>query len=279
MSLDLHRGTCADNTSVTHLMDAMLQSGIAATSFAGQPGLAIVGVIDAAGTRVLDICQHQGFNFRHFPNISALMASVDTSSLGMGVVLAGVEDTSHQSLDALRRRGVQRAVLVGPSQSHSAYAQALDAGFDEVWPERLDARTLSALFNKAWQTTLKLAKPNAGKAQALGELVLHPESCSCTLAESVAYLSRSCFAVLQCLVLKYPNAVSRADLFMALGKVVPGLDARSRAVDMAVYRLRKQLAAAGMQRIEIKTVGHVGYGIQTVHPLHSPDRHLMLAAR
>lgn len=268
----------------TYASPAVLPDGpldprrVADAPFDNKPGVAIVGAIDRVCRSILEALQHQGIYVRLFPHVGALMAYADAPTLGMGIIVGSERGSDMPELLAsLRSRGMQRAVLVGPSPGEGAYAQALETGFDEVWPERLDPPTLRALMNKAWQTTLKLVKPSADRVPTLGELVLHPESCSCSAADTVAYLSRSCFAVLQCLVLKYPRAVSRADLFMALGKVVPGLDARSRAVDMAVHRLRKQLADGQMKNIEIKTVEHVGYSIRYVHKLHSFPSHLGLA--
>ena len=91
------------------------------------------------------------------------------------------------------------------------------------------------------------------------------ESCSCTISGAVAYLSRSCYVALQCLFSVYPQPVTHNSLFTPLDKIVPGMDARSRAVNMAAYRLRKQLTDAGISNLEVRTIEHVGYGLTLGH--------------
>jgi len=229
----------------------------------GKPGVAIVGAIDATCNHLIDVCQHQGIYFRIFPNVSSLESYTGQPVLSLAIVVEHPSDeTKRYLMSSLRQCGVQRTVLVGPSVGTIPYLIALEDGFDEVWPDALSAQTLKALVNKSWQTTLRFAKPVVEPVSAAHEIVLRPEACSCAVGSSIAYLSRSCFVVLQCLVLKHPEVVSRTDLLVALGKVVPGLDDRSRAVDMAIYRLRRQLSGAGIREIEIRTVDHIGYGLE-----------------
>ncbi|OYT90046.1 MAG: hypothetical protein CFE43_20215 [Burkholderiales bacterium PBB3] len=236
------------------------------SGYANQCGIAIIGALGASCNKLIDVCQHQGIYFRIFPNVSALAHYDGPQELNLAIVVGGGIDVACRPLlDSLRRVGAQRSVLIGPGLDSIDYPLALDAGFDEVWPESIGVPVLKALVNKSWQTTIRVAKLGPDKAPNLGAMVLHPESCSCTISGSVAYLSRSCFVVLQCLVSNYPEPVSRTSLFTALGKIVPGLDARSRAVDMAVYRLRKQLANAGVSNLEIRTIEHVGYGLTVGH--------------
>ena len=236
------------------------------TGASNQYGIAIIGALDANCNKLIDICQHQGIYFRIFPNVSALAHYTGPQELNLAIVVGeGIDEASLPLIDSLRKVGAQRSVLIGPSMDSLDYPLALEAGFDEVWPHSIGVPSLKALVKKSWQTTIRVAKIGPDKAPNLGALVLHPESCSCTIGGTVAYLSRSCFVVLQRLVSHYPEPVSRTSLFTALGKIVPGLDARSRAVDMAVYRLRKQLTNAGVNNLEIRTIEHVGYGLTLGH--------------
>ena len=236
------------------------------TGYANRCGIAIIGTLDANCNKLIDICQHQGIYFRIFPNVSALAHYSGPQELNLAIVVGeGVYEAGRVLLDSLRSMGAQRSVLIGPSLDSIDYPMALDAGFDEVWPAHIGVAALKALVKKSWQTTIRMSKLGPEKAPNLGAMVLHPESCSCTIGGSVAYLSRSCFFVLQCLVSSYPEPVSRTSLFTALGKIVPGLDARSRAVDMAIYRLRKQLILAGVSNLEVRTIEHVGYGLTLGH--------------
>lgn len=229
----------------------------------GKPGIAIVGAIDSTCNHLIDVCQHQGIYFRIFPNIGSLEAYAGQPVLSLAIVVEHPsEETKRYLMSSLRQCGVQRTVLVGPSVGTVPYLEALEDGFDEVWPDALGGQTLKALVVKSWQTTQRFARPLLEPVAARQEIVLRPEACSCAVGGSIAYLSRSCFVVLQCLVSKHPEVVSRTDLLVALGKVVPGLDERSRAVDMAIYRLRKQLSAAGIRDVEIRTVDHIGYGLE-----------------
>ena len=233
------------------------------------PGVAIIGVLGATCNKLIDVCQHQGIYFRIFPNVQALAGYAGPQDLGLALVVADVlEDSCPALFDILRSVGAQRAVLVGPNLESAYFPVALDAGFDEVWPDSTGLPALRALVKKAWHATMRMSRATQHKVPSLGAMVLHPESCSCTIQGTPAYLSRSCFVVLQCLVTNYPEPVSRTSLFTALGKIVPGLDVRSRAVDMAVYRLRKQLSLAGVHNLEVRTIEHVGYGLTLgLHPL------------
>ena len=236
------------------------------TAPTGQCGIAIIGALDAHCNRLIDICQHQGIYFRIFPSVSTLAHYDGPQDLNLAIVVgAGIDESSGLLLDALRSSGAVRIVLVGPSLSSADYPFALDAGFDEVWPDSVGVPALKALVQKSWRTTVRISKLGPDRAPHFVGMVLHPESCSCTISGAVAYLSRSCFVVLQCLVSRYPQPVTRNCLFTALGKIVPGMDARSRAVDMAVYRLRKQLTDAGVSNLEVRTIEHVGYGLTLGH--------------
>lgn len=246
-------------SNVFHFNDRSTTSGVRR----GKSGVALVGAIEATCRHLIDVCQEQGIYFRLFPNVSALEAYVDQPAMNLAIVVERPQDEAKRYvMRSLQRSGVQRTVLVGPSVGTVPYLIALEDGFDEVWPDALSAQTLRALVRKSWQTTLRFMKPVLEQASATQEIVMRPEACSCAVGGSIAYLSRSCFVVLQCLVAKHPAVVSRTDLLIALGKVVPGLDDRSRAVDMAVYRLRKQLRVAGIRDMEIRTVEHIGYGLE-----------------
>jgi DNA-binding winged helix-turn-helix (wHTH) protein len=230
----------------------------------GKPGVAIVGAIDSTCNHLIDICQHEGIYFRIFPNLASLEAYAGQPVLSLAIVVEhpSKKETKRTLMSSLWQYGVQRTVLVGPFIGTLPYLEALDDGFDEVWPDALGANTLKALVLKSWQTTQRFVKPVAEPIATRHEIVLRPEACSCAVGGDIAYLSRSCFVVMQCLVSNHPEVISRAELLIALGKVVPGLDERSRAVDMAIFRLRKQLSAAGIRDVEIRTVDHVGYGLE-----------------
>ncbi|OYU43944.1 MAG: hypothetical protein CFE44_15605 [Burkholderiales bacterium PBB4] len=235
-------------------------------TYSHQHGVAIIGALDANCNKLIDICQHQGIYFRIFPNVNALAHYPGPQELSLAIVLGDRLDASSRlMLDALQAMGVQRTVLLGPSFESTQFPLALDTGFDEVWPDASGLPVLKALLKKSWQTTVRVSKATPHRGSSLGAMVLHPESCSCTISGAVAYLSRSCFVVLQSLVSHYPEPVTRNSLFTALGKIVPGLDARSRAVDMAVYRLRKQLLQAGVHTLEVRTIEHIGYGLTLSH--------------
>lgn len=214
----------------------------------------------------LDAC---GVGYKRFASASALANYDGQRALGLAVVTGQPPvDSTTYLLDSLRSMGIIRTVLVGPSVESAQYPFALNCGFDEVWPTNLPTQTFKALLKKSWQTTLQVSGTVPDKAPSLGPVSLNPESCSATVEGSVAYLSRSCFVLLQSLVSKYPYVASRSDLLMALGKLVPGLDGRSRAVDMAIHRLRKQLAQAGVQAIAIRSVEQMGYRLNLgAHPL------------
>ena len=236
------------------------------TASTGQCGVAIIGALNSHCERLIDICQHQGFYFRISPSASTFSHYAGPQELNLAIVVGtGIDESSGFLLNALRSFGAVRIVLVGPSLSSDDYPLALDAGLDEVWPDSASVPALKALMQKSWRTTVRMSKLGPDRTPHLGGMVLHPESCSCTISGAVAYLSRSCFVVLQCLVSRYPQPVTRNSLFTALGKIVPGMDARSRAVDMAVYRLRKQLTDAGVNNLEVRTIEHVGYGLTLRH--------------
>lgn len=227
-----------------------------------RPGVAIVGALGTTCNHLIDVCQHQGIYFRIFPDIRSLEQYSAQPTMSLAILIGHPQDETMRTLmSSLQQCGVQRTVLVGPAVGMDSYLLALEEGFDEVWPEALGAQTLRALVNKSWQTTLRFFKPMVEQVSATQDIVLRPEACSCAVGGTVAYLSRSCFVVLQCLVLRHPEVVSRTELLGALGRVVPGLDDRSRAIDMAIYRLRRQLSAARLRDIEIRTVDHIGYGL------------------
>ena len=227
-----------------------------------RPGVAILGGADAGSTpRLLAACREQDIHYKAFSDAAALLHYAARCVLSLVIVRAHAVDVPYrQLLAALRSGGVRRVVLVGPGLGDAQYVLALEAGFDEVWPEALPRTALPVLVCKAWQTSRQMPHADAERVLTLGELVLAAESSSCWVAGYKVYLGRACFAILQCLALNYPGIASRGKLTMATREEdAAGLGDGSRAMDVSVSRLRKKLLEAGVAGVRIKSVSGLGY--------------------
>ena len=228
-----------------------------------RPGVAILEASDASGAPLLAACREQDIHYKRFSDAAALLHHAGRSILSLVVVQAQAVDMPYRHLlDALRGGGVRRAVLVGPSLGDVQYVLALEAGFDEVWPEALPRTALPVLLGKAWQTSRQMPHAEAERVLTLGDLVLAAESASCWVAGHKVYLGRACFAILQCLALNFPGIASRGQLSLATREDDDddaGLGDGSRAMDVSVSRLRKKLQEAGVAGVRIKSVSGLGY--------------------
>lgn len=226
-----------------------------------RPGVGILGLANAAGTPLLAACREQDIHYKRFGDAAALVHYAGRCVLSLVVMQAPLVDMPCRPLlDALRSVGVRRVVLVGPSLGDAQYIQALEAGFDEVWPHALPPTALPVLVCKAWQTARVAPPADAERVLTLGQLVLAAESSSCWVAGQKVYLGRTGFAVLQCLALSYPGIASRGRLALAVREDdAAGLEAGSRATDVSVSRLRKKFQEAGVTGVRIKSVTGLGY--------------------
>jgi DNA-binding response OmpR family regulator len=229
-----------------------------------RPGLAILSGADACSAPLLAACREQGIHYKAFSDTAALLHYAGRCVLSLVVVRAQAIDVPYRALlGALRSGGAWRVVLVGPSLGDTQYVQALEAGFDEVWPDVLPRAALPVLVSKAWQTARQMPHADAERVLTLGNLVLAAQSCSCWVAGHKVYLGRTCFAILQCLVLNYPGIASRGKLVMATREDdTAGLGDGSRAMDVSVSRLRKKLQEAGVAGVRIKSVSGLGYQLR-----------------
>lgn len=225
------------------------------------PGVAVLSVEDAITTQLRVAFREQDIQHKNFANAARLAYFARRIVFTLVVVHAQAIDTPYgQLLDVLRSCGVRRVVLVGPRLEDAQYMLALEAGFDEVWPEALPQTTLPVLVRKAWQTARQTPPVDAEWVLTLGDLLLAAESYCCWVEGRKVYLGRTGFSVLKCLALSYPDIASRGKLSMATREEdVAGLCEGSRAMDVAVSRLRKKLHEAGSTSVRIRSVSGLGY--------------------
>jgi hypothetical protein len=160
-----------------------------------------------------------------------------------------------------RAFGACRVVLVGPGFGTEAAETALVSGFDEVWPSALPHPLFVALLQRAWHTATQLLASDSATALQVGPLIVGRHHEQCTYHDRTILLGKDSWALLKVLVAQYPKPIERDTLIDALGKAGLDFAPRSRAVDMAIARLRQRLQAAEIHDVQVSTVRGVGYSL------------------
>lgn len=223
-------------------------------------GAAILGINDSTCEKLATACSQQALAATLFSSPLALLNYDGPLAFTLVIVQAkAVSSSLGRLLEALRSKGFRRVALIGPEMGDSNFISALHIGFDDVWPEDLPQEALSLVIERAWHASLTQPLRTPQREIALGPLKLRPESASCEVNGVKVFPGRVCFALLQCLAVHYPGIASRQKLEAAIGQGAARGQAKSRAIDMSVFRLRKKLENAGIRSVRVGTINEVGY--------------------
>lgn len=147
-------------------------------------------------------------------------------------------------------------------------ADALDLGFDAVWPPlggagaELAARYAAAVVGR--QQRLHRAAAACGAVRRIGDLQIGGEPLLARWRGHWLPLSCAQLRLLHALAWAPAQALPRS----VLARLNPARDERSpRAVDVCVSRLRRRLRELGVQGVDIGAVREHGYGLRVAEPL------------
>ncbi len=250
-----------DPVLVRHRMDQP-----ATTVNGGHRGdIALFGADRSACAASAMDCRSLGVAARMGPDVWSDVGAHPTQMPVLVLVHAGYADAAWIGLaQTCRTLGARRLVLVGPAFGSLEAEHALAHGFDETWPQSIERRLSLALLQKAWQTASQLAAADAASTVQVGPLMLGSSLDRCTYHHQEITLGRDSLALLRVLLVFYPLPVSRAKLMQATEKWGRGGAHPTRALDMAILRLRHALLAAQVHEVVVSTVRGLGYRVDLV---------------
>lgn len=229
---------------------------------AASAGVALFGVDVQACKALMQACHMLGLCALAGPDAWQVDATSGRAVAALVLVYGATADVANRHLaDTCRAFGACRVILVGPEFGSPAAEEALTNGFDEVWPAAMPQPLCLVLLQRAWQTATQLLASDAARTLRVGPLAVGQHGSQCTYYDRAVHLGRDSLALLKALVMHYPHPIDRATVLDAMGKEGDGLALHSRAIDMAVTRLRQRLRVANVQGVQVSTVRGVGYGL------------------
>jgi DNA-binding response OmpR family regulator len=227
--------------------------------------VAIFGADRGACTWTATACRALGVAVRMGPDVWSDGGEHPFQMPALVLVHAGYADSAWIGLaQTCRTLGARRLVLIGPAFGSLEAEHALEHGFDETWPLLIERRLSLALLQKAWQTTSQLAMTDANSMVQVGPLILGSSPDRCTYHRREFTLGRDSLALLRVLLVHHPLPVSRAKLMQATEKWGRGGTQPTRALDMAILRLRHALVAAQVHEVVVATARGMGYRVDLV---------------
>lgn len=258
------------------------------------PTITIVGAIGSVSASLCASCHRIGLKPRladgvHRPvAVGSPLALVDA-----GVAFAGPGDLLAQ----LRRAGIARVVLVGPSHGSLGQALALQHGFDEVWDRHSSPLVLEWLLRRAVERLAAgprslfdalgavdriagtaAAMPGAAVALRVGPFSLDLPSRTLREPGRDHALSAHTCSLLAALMRAHPGAASRTQLTHALRAWPRRPGSASRAIDQRVANARKDLGALGVRGLLLCAERGVGYRLVVDSKTNSTSASDRLAA-
>lgn len=250
-----------DPTAVRHRVDET--AALARRQSSGD--IAVFGTDRSACTASVMDCRTLGIAARMGPEVWSDVGEHPSQMPALVLVHSGYADAAWIGLaQTCRALGARRLVLVGPAFGSLEAEHALAHGFDETWPATIERRLSLALLQKAWQTANQLAAADAASTVQVGPLTLGSSLDRCTYHRQEIMLGRDSLALLRVLLVYYPLPVSRAKLMHATEKWGRGGVHPTRALDMAILRLRHALLAAQVHEVVVATVRGLGYRVDLV---------------
>lgn len=228
-------------------------------------GVALFGADAGACAILTQACSDLGLR-AHGGSDAWCLDQVSGRLVGVLVLIYAdkVDEAQIHLAQTCRAFGACRLVLVGPAFGTGEAERALICGFDEVWPSAMSHQLCVALLQRAWHTATQLMSSDSASTFRVGPLAVgrHPDAC--TYHDRTVYLGKDSVALLKVLVAHYPQPISRASLIEAMGKTGSEWALNSRAIDMAVVRLRHRLRATEIHDVQVSTLRGVGYRLTVV---------------
>lgn len=225
-----------------------------------KPGVAILGKSSLSTSWIVEACRTCEFRFQDFASLTSIAENSPTLGLRLAIVHQNASRMPYRTIvENLQAAGFSRVVLVGPKIGSKEFISALDVGFDEVWPAAINFDLTCALLHKALHTASKLSAYESLPVPSIGALSIDQDNHSCTFDGNTIFPGREALILLSNLFAAYPKTAWREDLDRALGRSCAEGMRQSRAVDMAVLRLRKKLKEFTGGQLKILTVTGIGY--------------------
>jgi two-component system, OmpR family, response regulator TctD len=162
-----------------------------------------------------------------------------------------------QVLEQARRQGLATPVLILTARGTVGdRIIGLNTGADDYLPKPFDLDELEARLRALSRRRSSSAeKESASAPQQVGNLRYDRESGAFYHHDAVMELTPRELALLQALIAKLGQAVSKERLFEL---VFPGeVDVQYEAVEVVVYRLRKKLAHTGVTLVTLRGLGYL----------------------
>lgn len=161
-----------------------------------------------------------------------------------------------QVLEQARRQGLTTPVLILTARGTVGdRIIGLNTGADDYLPKPFDLDELEARLRAlSRRRSISSTEPVAG-AYAAGELRYEKESGAIYHRDRILELTPRELALLQALIVKPGQAVSKEKLFEL---VFPGeTEVQYEAVEVVVYRLRKKIAHTGVTLVTLRGLGYL----------------------
>lgn len=188
-----------------------------------------------------------------------LLAGLEFDLIVLDVMMPG-EDGLSLTRELRAELGTPILLLTARGDTHDRIT-GLEAGADDYLPKPFEPRELllriAAILRRAPPPA-----PAAPKYLALGELRYDRERGDLTRGEEPVRLTASEAQIMRALVDRQGEAVSRAELFEALGRDRSDQDGGAdRAIDVQITRLRRKIEPQPSEPRYLQTVRGAGYMI------------------
>lgn len=226
----------------------------------GRVGVGILRNSPLFCAALIKACRTCDFVYQEFSDTASMIEGASALSLKLAIVQQNACEVPLRTIvDSLRSAGFSRLVLVGPVLGSRDHIFGLDVGFDEVWQATMPFDLTCAVLHKSLLTAGRLAVNELPPTLGIGSLLIDQSNNSCTYKGHSLTLGRESFLLLCKLVADYPAATSRLELSRVAGRSCDANMVASKALNMAVARLRRRLAEVTNNTFSVRSVENVGY--------------------
>lgn len=210
--------------------------------------------------------RENGYSVTDNARLSDLMQPGAVTAADMVIVdETAFEADPYQGLAQMRQRLDAALIVVARTHDEVDEIVALELGADDYIARPFSPRKLLARLRTLKRRRESIAMSIRGDALApvnveFGALQLDRSAFKATWHGRALVLSSINFETLLLLALRAPSIVTRGEVFARLHRRT--IDLNSRAVDMFVLRLRKQLQAQGVHGLKVITVRGQGYRLE-----------------